>query len=86
MRRTNLKVKVYGSGVAEAANEAPVNQRMKRAGARWSMRPERPRLRGDPFRRCMAGNGQNARRQRKSRAERRLTVENPGVKSGFSQK
>ena len=32
MRRANLKVKGYGSGVAEAVNEAPVNQRMKRAG------------------------------------------------------
>ena len=37
MRYASLKAKGYGSGVVEAANKALVNQRMKRAGTRWSV-------------------------------------------------
>ena len=39
MRYANLKAKGYaiGSGVVEAANKVLVNQRMKRAGMRWSI-------------------------------------------------
>ena len=55
MRYASLKAKGYpfGSGVVEAANKVLVNQRMKRAGQRWSMRSERPYLQGDvgPLRR-----------------------------------
>ena len=39
MRYASLKAKGYviGSGVVEAANKVLVNQRMKRAGMRWSI-------------------------------------------------
>ena len=54
-RYASLKAKGYpvGSGVVEAANKMLVNQRMKRAGQRWSVRSERPYLQGDvgPLRR-----------------------------------
>ena len=54
-RYASLKAKGYpvGSSVVEAANKVLVNQRMKRAGQRWSMRSECPYLQGDvgPLRR-----------------------------------
>ena len=39
MRYASLKARGYtiGSGVVEAANKVLVNQRMKRAGMRWSI-------------------------------------------------
>ena len=37
MRYANLKANGCGSGVVEAANKVLVNQRMKRAGMRWSV-------------------------------------------------
>ena len=39
MRYASLKARDYtiGSGVVEAANKVLVNQRMKRAGMRWSV-------------------------------------------------
>ena len=37
MRYASLRAGGYGSGVVEAANKVLVNQRMKRAGMRWSV-------------------------------------------------
>ncbi len=69
MRYASLNARGYaiGSGVVEAANKVLVNQRMKRAGMRWSMRSERPHFQSidkiRPFRYSMASYGRSSCRK-----------------------
>ncbi len=91
MRYVSLKAKDYtiDSGVVEAADKVLVSQRMKRAGMRWSVDGGRNvlTLQGvddvGPFRRRVAGDDRNGRRERQSGAERRrsLTVEIPHLRT-----
>ncbi len=81
MRYASLRASGYGSGVVEAANKVLVNQRMKRAGMRWSVEGGQNvltlRALVGSLRVGMAGNDWGCERQSGIERHRGLTAEIP---------